>query len=131
MPFKEEAFGFFIDIAFDEDGVFIFLCNFWQFKCFRSSYFLVLFWTGISEGSFHWFLKEIDLEKVILGDLNFFFYLLNHFHIRLAILLKRNEFMSIDRRWIWIPVVLIKDRGGIVGIKYTKNFVVRNLFHFR
>jgi hypothetical protein len=98
MPFKEEAFSFFIDVSFNKDGVFNFLCNFWQLKSFRRAYFLVLFRYGISEGGFHCFLKHIDLEKVILAFFNLFLYFLNHLHIRLAILLKRNEFMSKDRR---------------------------------
>jgi hypothetical protein len=39
--------------------------------------------------------------------------------------------MSKDRRWMWIPVIFIKDGGQIIGIEYAEDFVVRNLFHFR
>jgi hypothetical protein len=97
MPFKEEAFGFFIDITFNQDIVFIFLCNIWQFIYFRSTYFLVLFRGAISERIFDRFLKEIDLEKIILTFLDILFDFLNHLNVCLIILLKRNKFMSINR----------------------------------
>jgi hypothetical protein len=96
VPFEEEALSLFIDVAFDKDRVFILLIDFGKFEGLRIGYFLIEIGFCINERGFEWFLKEINFEEVILTFFNLLFHFLYHLQVCLAILLKRDKFLSIN-----------------------------------
>lgn len=130
MPFEEEALSLFIDVALNENGVFILLIDFGEFESLRVGNFLIEIGFCINERGFEWFFKKINFKEVILAFFNLPFHFLYHLQVRLAILLKWDKFLGVNRWMIGIPVVFIEDRGWIVAVKNAEDFIFGNLFHF-
>lgn len=97
MPFEEEALSLFIDVALNENGVFILLIDFGEFESLRVGNFLIEIGFCISERGFEWFFKKINFKEVILAFFNLPFHFLYHLQVRLAILLNWDKFLGVNR----------------------------------
>lgn len=128
MPFEKKSIGFFINVPFNQNGVFILMIYYRQFKILYICRYLFL--AVINCLIFlYWFFNYINFKKILFAFFYLFRNFLYHSLISSYILINEYLFRHTHIKVFTFPIISIKNWCRIIRIKHAYDLLFWSEVH--